>query len=281
MRGFAHLSFFPFDIKSWEETFEYNHSEINHSLEHHSDSQYTHYSSPKYFVGHFINLTDYKNYGIKATLSPTPPPPSHNFHSCLLEHPIYYDLTIQDYTTNRRWTLKWAGWWGGDAGWMSSDPNCSANGDKIMMDERHGENISTEQEKKLEQYIWFRTNRLKANEEAKKHIKKFFPRLEIDEDDLNSAHVCLGEMVIVVENEREIDEDCKGSCNHGGDDELREESEKEIGDEDEIGEADNISEEDQVEDFASGREDEEYYSENEEMAIFSEEELEKICNRFS
>ncbi|CAG8480909.1 7680_t:CDS:2 [Diversispora eburnea] len=215
LHGFAHLCFLPsHDTQIWEENFEYNKDskttdtklESKSSLETLITNNETTNStinskgiseknilsknvSPKYFIGHFVNITTYKNYGIKATLSPTPPPPSHNIHNCLLEHPIYYDLTLQDYNipNNNKWTFKWVGWWNGDAGWMSSDPNCNVNG---------------------EQYIWFHTNRLKADQEAQKHIEKFFPKLlnEIDQDDLNNALICLGEMKVVIECECDIQE---------------------------------------------------------------------------
>ncbi|RHZ90236.1 hypothetical protein Glove_2g9 [Diversispora epigaea] len=250
LHGFAHLCFLPsHDTQVWEENFEYNKDskttdtivkvESSSSPETLMTSDETTNStinsngineknilskntSPKYFIGHFINITNYKNYGIKATLSPIPPPPSHNIHNCLLEHPIYYDLTLQDYNipNNNKWTFKWVGWWNGDAGWMSSDPNCNVNGERRRdydSDDNNKDDNKTDKGKQKEfeivssdgeQYIWFHTNRLKADQEAQKHIEKFFPKLlnEIDQDDLNNALICLGEMKVVMECEHDIQE---------------------------------------------------------------------------
>lgn len=248
LHGFAHLCFLPFHAAQiWEENFEYKeeprvtdlrslpetlitsnestNSAINsNGIGSNGKNILSRNMSPKYFIGHFINLSTYKNYGIKATLSPSPPPPSHNVHNCLLEHPIYYDLTLQEYNTrnNDRWTFKWVGWWNGDAGWMSSDPNCSVNGERRRDydsddDNKDDEKVDKGKQKEFEivssdgeQYIWFNTNRFKADREAQNHIKKFFPKLinETDQDDLNDAHICLGEMKVVVEDKRELQVTC-------------------------------------------------------------------------
>ncbi|CAG8456699.1 4787_t:CDS:1, partial [Acaulospora morrowiae] len=276
MRGFAHLCFLPFHAsKSWEETFDYTDSVTQHTE---TKKYHEHHSAPKYFIGHFINLSDHKNYGIKATLSPTPPPPSHNIHSCLLEHPIYYDLTLQDYARKRQWTLKWVGWWGGDAGWMSSDPNSSVNDNRIKIDQEH-ESTSEREGKNFEQYVWFRTNRLKANEEAQKHIKKFMPKLEIDKEDLDSAHICLGDMEMVVEVEQEGEDNYKKLGDHDREDELHEEDD-DLDEKEDICVASGIDLREQIEESVGEIEDEEQ-SDNDEMVLFSEKELEKICDRFA
>ncbi|CAG8666559.1 7605_t:CDS:1 [Gigaspora margarita] len=214
--GFAHLCFFPSSINC-----EYDNNSSNstsivpaenaQTLESNSTENITcrvkcsqslspnshekTFLSPLYFKGHMIFEKMTMHFALRGIPSATAPPDAYD-HGCLLDKPIYYDVTVQDYDTKQKWEFKWVRWLGGDAGWMSSDPRCSVTGERV---------VSEQESTSEEQFIWFSTTLIKGNEEAQKHVKKYL-NMKIDEEEIDISHVCIGEMKLFVETDKVGDE---------------------------------------------------------------------------
>ncbi|CAG8516586.1 1840_t:CDS:1 [Racocetra persica] len=165
--------------------------------------------SPLYFKGHMIFEKMSVHFALRGIPSATAPPDTYD-HGCLHDKPIYYDVSVQDHDAKQEWEFKWVRWWGGDAGWMSSDPRCRVTGERT---------VSEQESAAEEQFIWFGTNLIKGNEEAQKHAKKYL-NMKVDEEEIDVSHVCIGEMRLIVESDKvednfELFDDENGSvCNY-------------------------------------------------------------------
>ncbi|CAG8527017.1 10908_t:CDS:1 [Scutellospora calospora] len=153
-------------------------------------------SSPLYFKGHMIFEKMSMHFALRGIPSTTAPPDVYDLHGCQLDKPIYYDVTVQEHDAKQKWEFKWVRWWGGDAGWMSSDPRCLVTGERFVPEQE-----STSEE----QFIWFSTTLIKGNEEAQRHVKKYL-NIKSEEEEIDVSHVCIGEMKLIVETDNVEDE---------------------------------------------------------------------------
>ncbi|CAG8593598.1 23433_t:CDS:1 [Dentiscutata erythropus] len=228
--GFAHLCFFPssnsinceYDHKSQSNSTSNVSAENAQALESNSAENRSRrvkcsqnlssnsHEKPLYFKGHMIFEEMTMQFALRGIPSATAPPDAYD-HGCLLDKPVYYDVTIQDYDAKQKWEFKWVRWWGGDAGWMSSDPKCCVTGERVV--------VSEQESASEEQFIWFSTTLIKGNEEAQKHVKKYL-NMKIDEEEIDISHVCIGEMRLIVETEKvedefeSFDDESESVCNH-------------------------------------------------------------------
>ncbi|KAG4087291.1 hypothetical protein H8356DRAFT_1316165 [Neocallimastix lanati (nom. inval.)] len=131
-----------------------------------------------WFQGIFISLPDKISYGLMGDTSESPPIP----HPCCYPDktcpPKFYNLTVLDYTTNKKTFIKYILQTGGDNIALSTD----WEPDNFVMDERLRKMV------RERPHFKFQTLSVKYNQDAVQFMKNYFPKLKPEP----SCIICIG-----------------------------------------------------------------------------------------
>ncbi|ORX49013.1 hypothetical protein BCR36DRAFT_413013 [Piromyces finnis] len=147
-------------------------------------NDYSSNNSYHWFQGIFISLPNKISYGLMGDTTESPPIP----HPCCYPDknnpPKFYNLTMIDYTTNRKTFIKYILQTGGDNISLSTD----WEPDDFVLDEK------IQKIKNNNPFFKFNTLSVKCNEEAVEFMKNYFPKLKPE----LSCIICIGNLEIEI-----------------------------------------------------------------------------------